>query len=90
LVILASLRPASSLNQIRGNSGIPKPDSAKPDNALALDRIERSAVDEIGKASPFARKIAPFRLDRDIVEDQITFLATAVSCFRETWQNPAF
>jgi len=34
LVILASLRPASSLNQIRGRSGIPKPDSAKPDHAL--------------------------------------------------------
>ena len=49
----------------------------------ALDRIEQSAVVEIGKASPFARKIAPFRLDRDIVEDQITFLARAVSCFRE-------
>jgi glutathione-regulated potassium-efflux system ancillary protein KefC len=36
LVILASLRPASSLNQIRGSSGIPKPDSAKPDHALGL------------------------------------------------------
>jgi hypothetical protein len=35
LVILASLRPASSLNQIRGRSGIPKPDSAKPDHALS-------------------------------------------------------
>ena len=35
LVILASLRPASSLNQIRGRSGIPTPDSAKPDHALA-------------------------------------------------------
>jgi hypothetical protein len=64
---------------------------AAPVEAIPLlDRIERSAVDEIGKASPFARKIAPFRLDRDKVEDQITFLATAVSCFRETWQNPAF
>jgi hypothetical protein len=34
LVILASLRPASRLNQIRGSRGIPKPDSAKPDHAL--------------------------------------------------------
>src|ERR1700722_3307582 len=34
LVILASLRPARSLNQIRGRSGIPKPDSPKPDHAL--------------------------------------------------------
>ena len=56
----------------------------------ALDRIERSAAVAIGKASPFARKIAPCRLDRDIVEDQITFLARAVSCFRETGHNPAF
>ncbi|HEY4848732.1 MAG TPA: hypothetical protein VIH87_13320 [Methylocella sp.] len=56
----------------------------------ALDRIEGSAVDEIGKAGPFARKIAPFRLDRDIVEDQITLLARAVSCFMGTWRNPAF
>jgi hypothetical protein len=38
LVILASLRPASSLNQIRGRSGIPKPDSAKPDHALGENR----------------------------------------------------
>ena len=37
-VILASLRPASSLNQIRGRSGIPKPDSPKPDHALAQTR----------------------------------------------------
>jgi hypothetical protein len=56
----------------------------------ALDRIERFAVVEIGKASLFARKFAPFRLDRDIVEDQITFLARSVSCFRKTWRNPAF
>jgi hypothetical protein len=53
----------------------------------ALDRIERSAIVEIGKASPFARKIAPFRLDRDKVEDQITFLARAVSCFRNIAQS---
>jgi hypothetical protein len=39
LVILASLRPASSLNQIRGSSGIPKPDSAKPDHALGGARL---------------------------------------------------
>jgi len=53
--------------------------AAQVEAILALDRIERSAVDEIGKGSPLARKIAPFRLDRDKVEDQITFLATAVS-----------
>jgi len=63
--------------------------AAQVEAILAIDRIERSAVDEIGKGSPLARKIAPFRLDRDKVEDQITFLATAVSCFR-AWQNPAF
>jgi hypothetical protein len=61
--------------------------AAQVEAILALDRIERSAVDEIGKGSPLARKIAPLRLDRDKVEDQITFLAAAASCFR-AWQNP--
>jgi transposase len=48
LVILASLRPASSLNQIRGRSGIPKPDSAKPDHALEALR-EDATVLELAK-----------------------------------------
>ncbi|PZR82068.1 MAG: hypothetical protein DLM68_16565 [Hyphomicrobiales bacterium] len=64
--------------------------AAQVEAILALDRIERSAALEIVAASPFAPQTAPFRLDRDIVKDQISFLARAVSCFRETWQNSPF
>jgi hypothetical protein len=47
-----------------------------------LPTINRTVfVIEIGAASPFARKIARFRLDRDIVEGHIGFLARTVSCF---------
>jgi hypothetical protein len=52
--------------------------AAQVESIPARDTIETSAVVEVRKASPFARKIAPFRLDRDIVEDQIRFLARAV------------
>ncbi|MGH6835797.1 MAG: hypothetical protein ACREC9_09680 [Methylocella sp.] len=64
--------------------------AAQIESIPALDRMEWPAVVEIGKVSLFARKIALFRLDRDIVEDQIKLFARAVSYFRETWQNPAF
>jgi hypothetical protein len=51
LVILASLRPASSLNQIRGRSGIPKPDSAKPDHALGCFRASKSPCGQLSAVS---------------------------------------
>jgi hypothetical protein len=53
--------------------------AAQVEAIAAFDGIERSTVVEIGKASPFARKIARFRLDRDIFEDQITLFGEG--CF---------
>jgi hypothetical protein len=64
--------------------------AAQVESIPARDTIEPSAVVAVRKASLFARKIAPFRLDRDIVEDQITFFGEGCLCFRETSQNPAF
>lgn len=57
--------------------------AARTEALLAHDKIERSGAVEIGAASPFSRKFARFRLVRDIVEDQIGFLARAVSWFRD-------
>jgi hypothetical protein len=63
--------------------------AARVESIPAFDRIERSSLNSARRAQ-LTRKIAPFRLDRDIVEDQITFLARAVSCFRETRQIRLF
>ncbi len=53
--------------------------AARTEALLVDDKIERSGVIEIGAETPFARKFARFRLDRDIVEDHIGLLARAVS-----------
>ncbi|MGH6795345.1 MAG: hypothetical protein ACREDH_09155 [Methylocella sp.] len=47
--------------------------AAQVQSIPARHRIEWSAGIEIGTERPFARKITPVRLDRDIVEDQFSF-----------------
>jgi hypothetical protein len=84
-----TLRTAGLWNRGRLAAAIRFTRAARVESMPAFDRIERSSLNSARRAQ-LTRKFAPFRLDRDIVEDQFTFLARAVSCFRETRQIRLF